>query len=59
MTAIPLGVPRRLVEFTLDEQEVRVPEGSTILDACRAAGKDVPTLWLWCGLQPHAARAGQ
>ena len=44
MTAIPLGVPRRLVEFTLDGQDARVPEGSTILDACRAAGKDVPTL---------------
>ena len=45
MTAIPLGVPRRLVEFTLDGQEARVPEGSTILDACRA------------GLDPNAVRA--
>ena len=35
MTAIPLGVPRRLVEFTLDGQQARVPEGATVLDACR------------------------
>ncbi|MFG2874765.1 2Fe-2S iron-sulfur cluster-binding protein [Streptomyces sp. NPDC048337] len=44
MTAIPLGPPRRLVEFTLDGTPVRVPEGSTLLDACRARGTDVPTL---------------
>jgi NADH dehydrogenase/NADH:ubiquinone oxidoreductase subunit G len=44
MTAIPLQPPRRRVEFTLDGQEARVPEGATLLDACRAAGKDVPTL---------------
>ncbi|WP_165935247.1 2Fe-2S iron-sulfur cluster-binding protein [Streptomyces sp. KM273126] len=34
----PLGVPRRLLEFTIDGEPVRAPEGSTILDACRAAG---------------------
>ena len=44
MTVIPLGVPRRLLEFTIDGEPVRAPEGATILDACRAAGKDVPTL---------------
>lgn len=44
MTAIPLAPPRRLVELTVDGAPVRVPEGSTILDACRAEGKDIPTL---------------
>ena len=44
MTAVPLQPPRRLVSFTLDGEETRVPEGSTILDACRTAGKDIPTL---------------
>jgi predicted molibdopterin-dependent oxidoreductase YjgC len=33
-----------LVALTVDGQSVQVPEGATILDACRAAGKDVPTL---------------
>ncbi len=35
---------RPLVELMLDGQPVAVPAGSTILDACRAAGLDVPTL---------------
>ncbi|MCT9083398.1 2Fe-2S iron-sulfur cluster-binding protein, partial [Streptomyces fulvoviolaceus] len=44
MTVTPLGIPRRLLEFTIDDEKTRVPEGSTLLDACRAAGKDIPTL---------------
>ncbi|MEU6355314.1 2Fe-2S iron-sulfur cluster-binding protein [Streptomyces sp. NPDC047072] len=44
MTVTPLGIPRRLLEFTLDGKPVRATEGSTILDACRTAGKDIPTL---------------
>ncbi|WP_328352828.1 2Fe-2S iron-sulfur cluster-binding protein [Streptomyces sp. NBC_00445] len=44
MSVVPLGVPRRLLEFTIDGEPVRAPEGSTILDACRSAGKDIPTL---------------
>jgi predicted molibdopterin-dependent oxidoreductase YjgC len=44
MTTTPLGMPRRMVEFTLDDQPVRAPEGSTILDACKAADKQIPTL---------------
>jgi predicted molibdopterin-dependent oxidoreductase YjgC len=31
------------VEVTIDGQKVEVPEGATLLDACRQAGKDVPT----------------
>jgi predicted molibdopterin-dependent oxidoreductase YjgC len=34
----------RLVSFTMDGEAATVAEGSTILDACRAAGKDIPTL---------------
>ncbi|MEW9548061.1 2Fe-2S iron-sulfur cluster-binding protein [Nonomuraea sp. NPDC050783] len=41
---IPLQPPRRLIDVQIDGETVRVPEGATILDACRAAGKDVPTL---------------
>ncbi|TDC70774.1 2Fe-2S iron-sulfur cluster-binding protein [Streptomyces hainanensis] len=44
MTAIDLGLPRRMVEFTLDDTTVLVPEGATILDAVRATGGDLPTL---------------
>ncbi|NRQ34104.1 4Fe-4S binding protein [Nonomuraea sp. NN258] len=41
---IPLQPPRRLIDVDVDGRTVRVPEGSTILDACAAAGTDVPTL---------------
>ena len=44
MTVVPPAIPRRLLEFTLDGEPVRAPEGSTLLDACRAAGKDIPAL---------------
>jgi predicted molibdopterin-dependent oxidoreductase YjgC len=33
----------RTVELTVDGEAVQVPEGATVLDACRRAGKDVPT----------------
>ena len=33
-----------LVEVTIDDEVVRVPEGSTLLDACRVQGVDTPTL---------------
>jgi predicted molibdopterin-dependent oxidoreductase YjgC len=44
MIRTPVAAPRRLVDLTIDEQEVRVPEGATILDACRQLGIDTPTL---------------
>ncbi|MGH3320119.1 MAG: 2Fe-2S iron-sulfur cluster-binding protein [Streptosporangiaceae bacterium] len=44
MSVTPIAPPRRLVEITVDGEAVRVPEGSTVLDACTAAGKDIPTL---------------
>jgi predicted molibdopterin-dependent oxidoreductase YjgC len=40
------------VEMTLDGRTVAVPEGSTILDACRAEGIDVPTLCFLESLTP-------
>ena len=44
--ALPTAVdaPRRALTLTIDDTEVKVGEGATILDACRANGTDVPTL---------------
>ncbi|MEV4146730.1 2Fe-2S iron-sulfur cluster-binding protein [Amycolatopsis sp. NPDC049691] len=55
MTTVDIGIPKRLVEFTVDGSVVRVPEGSTILDACTAAGKDIPTLCYGDTLEPANA----
>ncbi|MEU4520193.1 2Fe-2S iron-sulfur cluster-binding protein [Amycolatopsis sp. NPDC024027] len=55
MTIVDIGIPRRLIEFTVDGENVRVPEGSTILDACTAAGKDIPTLCYGDTLEPANA----
>jgi predicted molibdopterin-dependent oxidoreductase YjgC len=44
VTVIGLDAVWRIVELTVDGQEVRVTEGSTILDACRRLGVDTPTL---------------
>ena len=44
MNDVPVPTPRRLVEFTIDDRTVRVPEGSTILAACHQEGIDTPTL---------------
>src|SRR5207248_11707903 len=38
------GPPMRTIEITIDGKKVSVPEGSTILAACRALGVDTPTL---------------
>ena len=35
---------RRTVELTIDGQKVNAVEGSTLLDACRASGKEIPAL---------------
>jgi predicted molibdopterin-dependent oxidoreductase YjgC len=40
----PARAERPTVALSIDDVEVSVPEGATVLDACRAAGKDVPTL---------------
>ena len=44
MSKTPVGAPKTLVEITVDGASVTVPEGSTILDACRRADVDTPTL---------------
>ena len=43
MSVVPVTV-RRTVELEIDGETVRVPEGTTILDACRARGDEIPTL---------------
>jgi predicted molibdopterin-dependent oxidoreductase YjgC len=44
MAQVMLGTIRRMVTLTIDDVEVRVPEGSTILDALHELGVDTPTL---------------
>ena len=39
-----VGLPKRMLTASIDGHEVSVPEGTTILDACRRLGVDTPTL---------------
>jgi predicted molibdopterin-dependent oxidoreductase YjgC len=39
-----LVTPKRKVELTIDGQTVSVPEGTSILDACKQIGVQIPTL---------------
>jgi predicted molibdopterin-dependent oxidoreductase YjgC len=50
--AVPLGPPTRLIDVEIDGRVVRVPEGATILDACRAEGVDTPTMCYADNLTP-------
>src|ERR1700687_512898 len=43
-TSVFVGLPKRLVRFSIDGAEVQVPEGTTILEACRQLHIDTPTL---------------
>lgn len=52
MSAIPLDMPRRLLDLEVDGASVRVPEGATILDACREQGIDTPTMCYADNLTP-------
>ena len=52
MSAVPLGMPRTLIDVEIDGRTVRVPEGATILDACRAEGIDTPTMCYADNLTP-------
>jgi predicted molibdopterin-dependent oxidoreductase YjgC len=47
-----MAPPRRRVALAVDGATVTVSEGSTILDACRAAGTDIPTLCFGDTLTP-------
>ena len=40
----PVAAPVPMVAVTIDGAPVEAPAGATILDACRAAGVDIPTL---------------
>jgi predicted molibdopterin-dependent oxidoreductase YjgC len=51
VTIVDIGLPRRLIEFTLDGERVTVPEGATIL----SAAKDMPTLCYGDTLSPANA----
>jgi len=46
---------RKSVELTIDGKKVTAPEGSTLLDACRASGKEIPTLCLGDTITPKNA----
>jgi len=48
----PVAARPAEVDMTLDGRTVTAPEGSTILDACRAEGIDVPTLCFLESLTP-------
>src|SRR5882724_305914 len=52
MTEVFLEAPRRLVDVTIDGETVRVPEGGTLLEACRQEGIDTPTLCYLENLTP-------
>ncbi len=52
MTSVFLETPKRLVDMEIDGQTVRVPEGATVLDACRSQGVDTPTLCYLENLTP-------
>jgi len=48
----PESPATRAVELTIDGQAVRVPEGTTLLEACRGQGIDTPTLCYLENLTP-------
>ncbi len=52
---VRVAPPRRLVELTVDGEAVQVPEGSTLLDACRLVGREIPTLCYGDTLTPKNA----
>jgi predicted molibdopterin-dependent oxidoreductase YjgC len=55
MAQVMVGPPKRLIDVEIDGRTVRVPEGSTILDACRAQSVDTPTLCFGDNLTPQNA----
>ena len=52
MNGVRLEPPKRLVDITIDGETVRVPEGTTILEACRERDIDTPTLCYLENLTP-------
>jgi len=52
VSRVMMDPPKRIVELTIDGETVRVPEGTTILEACRAQDIDTPTLCYLENLTP-------
>jgi predicted molibdopterin-dependent oxidoreductase YjgC len=52
MIRLPMAPPPRPIELSVDGASVSVPEGSTLLDACKAAGVSTPTLCFADNLTP-------
>lgn len=52
---LPAPGPTRTIELTIDDRAVRVPEGATLLEACRGAGIETPTLCYLSSLTPANA----
>jgi predicted molibdopterin-dependent oxidoreductase YjgC len=50
--AVFVGMPKRLVGISIDDREIEVTEGATILDACRRLAIDTPTLCQLDNLTP-------
>jgi len=50
-----VAAPRRLLDVTIDGAACRVPEGDTLLTACRSVGIDVPTLCYGDTIEPANA----
>ncbi|QUX29871.1 (2Fe-2S)-binding protein [Nocardiopsis akebiae] len=50
-----LAPPKRLIDATIDGRTVRVPEGTTILEACAGEGTEIPTLCYGDTLTPRNA----
>jgi predicted molibdopterin-dependent oxidoreductase YjgC len=44
LPVLPSSRSKKMIELTIDGKTISVPEGSTLLDATRAAGIDTPTL---------------
>jgi NADP-reducing hydrogenase subunit HndD len=52
VSAVFMGAPQRMVDLTIDGTGVRVPEGTTLLQACGQLGIDTPTLCYLENLTP-------
>ena len=47
-----VGISIRTVTISIDGQPVQVPEGGTVLDGCKSAGIDTPTICYADNLTP-------
>ena len=55
MNGRPWGERLDMPTLTIDGREVVVPEGATVLDACRQNGIDIPTMCFLEGLKPYTS----